>query len=122
MEAASDGGRTSDMERVPAAERGEVPRRIYKVQLPLDLHFGVRSEGVLGNDGRAAASEEGKHPPEEPVPEAPRPQAVEHLQDQFAEIESVTGKRFPAFEKWIETADIEAQRDYFRLMRIMLKL
>jgi hypothetical protein len=34
----------------------------------------------------------------------------------------VTGKRFPAFEKWIETADVEAQRDYYRLMRIMLML
>jgi len=117
METAPIGERASDVERLPAAERGEVHRRIYRVQLPLDLRYGVRSEGVPGDDGRACAPEEGKQPPEEPVPETPRPPAIEHLQDLFSDIEEWTNKRYPALEKLIEAADIEAQRDFYRLLK-----
>ena len=120
MEATGDGQQSSDLERVSQPKRPKVRRRTRAVQLRFDLPIASREVSAQPSEGQPPPPEEGKRPPEEPVPETTRPEAVEHLRELFSDIEEWTGKRYPALEKFIETADVEAQRDFYRLLKAFM--
>lgn len=42
---------------------------------------------------------------------------MKYLRDLFADIEAHTDKRYPALEIYLETAPIEIQRDFYRVVR-----
>ena len=120
METASDDGRPPKVERVFAPKRRTVSQGTYRVQLPLALELRTQPEALPGNSGWPFPDEKGECAPKDPVTETPRSKAIDYLQDIFANAENVVGRRFPALEAYIEAADIEVQRDFYRLLNHLL--
>jgi len=120
VEATPDSGRATDLERVPTTKRRKILGRVDEIRYTSVIPPGAGTEVVQGDAGGAITPEEGERPATEPLSEAARAKALRYLQDLFADIEARTGKRYPKLETSIESADIGAQRELYRLIREIL--
>lgn len=91
-----------------------VPRGSRAAQIELPLQYGEVS--VRRNFSYAQSAQEGQQPAQK-QDNTPSGTAVKYLRDLFADIESHTDKRYPALEIHLETAPIEIQRDFYRVVR-----